>query len=518
MDISAQANTYLENADTRNVVATLKANGNDISGHLRSLSLKKGSCGGSSFRPQSVYSNSMTAEIYNGSIKKGSKVEVFFSVPESGDSTDYKVATLYARNSSEKGDELILEAEGAISYKLGREYTGGVGLTINEMIAYISNSTGIEITLEDGLNGDYKTNPNANLSGRLMREILGDIAGCFFGFATESTENSIVIRKYKNSNKNFELKQKRMSDYPDIYDTVTIEGVQVKTRGSDGQVDYVYPEGIETVNCILYNPLMTEELFYAHVGNFVGLSYTPFSAEMMLGNFAVEPNDLVTVNGKQTIVTEITYYYDGGLKSSLSAATTNSGEEYSRTEKMMESDIAFEKFKFEIPDFPNSPEDNADGYIHDTYCLHTTDDIISIYKGYMGVICWDAYLINRSSGWDYSLIQIPAKYMPAYPVTITGLGMSSQGSGMNTYMSANSNRYTAVQLTLHPELNEDGFVKVTSAVSFLSPRDPYYWGDLSPIWLFNDFDDRSLDMFQWTRFCTFYILADKYDDFINGRL
>lgn len=495
MDISAQANTYLENADTRNVVATLKANGNDISGHLRSLSLKKGSCGGSSFRPQSVYSNSMTAEIYNGSIKKGSKVEVFFSVPESGDSTDYKVATLYARNSSEKGDELILEAEGAISYKLGREYTGGVGLTINEMIAYISNSTGIEITLEDGLNGDYKTNPNANLSGRLMREILGDIAGCFFGFATESTENSIVIRKYKNSNKNFELKQKRMSDYPDIYDTVTIEGVQVKTRGSDGQVDYVYPEGVETVNCILYNPLMTEDLFYAHVGNFVGLSYTPFSAEMMLGNFAVEPNDLVTVNGKQTIVTEITYYYDGGLKSSLSAATTNSGEEYSRTEKMMESDIAFEKIQSGNLDIPSAPEGVKDVVYVDiaTSQANRTKNYLEVRNGCFVV----AFLTN---GYN----TIPAKYKPAYPVTVypaTQISCASVTLLPETYIDKYGVEYVAY---------------VTSPNSYISPKDPYvkYAGEMQYRNWGNYSADDKANALANIKPC-FWILADKLEDLLK---
>jgi hypothetical protein len=275
----------------------------------------------------------MGAVIYDGTVKKGSKVEVFFSAPESGDSTYYKDFTGYARNSVEKNKELTLDVEGVIAYKLGREYTGGVGLTINAMLDNISAKTGVNIILEDGLDGSYSTNQYANLDGYLMREILGYIAGCFFGYATEDEEGNIIIRKYGvNAEDSVELKANRMGSYPDVYNTVTVEGIQVFSTDSNGQVDYVYPEGVASVNCSIRNPLMTKELFDAHVRNFVGLTYTPFSAEMSLGDFTITPNSSVIVNGKQTIITEITHYYDGGIKTTLSAATLNNGEEYSRTE------------------------------------------------------------------------------------------------------------------------------------------------------------------------------------------
>ncbi len=497
-------------------------NTGELAGSIKSLSIHKGSCSSYSFKPASIFSNYVDVTIDNYPTTQAlpsGKMIVEIGCPIDGNTVWTKVATVQIIKPTRKLKRLTFTAEGVISAKLGKKFRSGSFSNVGELISALETEAGVTITIEDGRIADIVDLPlpfDIQYDKYYMRELLGYIAGLGFGYATEDVNGNIVIRTYHYHDKTINTSLSRMKSEPDFYDMVKPEGIEV--TGLEGKQ---FITGV-LQNVSLTNPLMTQEAFNSYSHYFLNVEYQPFDMNITLGNFLIEPVDLISITDRDGILhnlipMSITHKFTGGLSTTLKAPNLDSGEDYSRTDVSMQSEVSFTGLSLSMPS--NNGGSGVDpNLVTETKSLNTHEDTVSIYKGYMGMICWDAYLINRSSGWDYSLIQIPAKYMPAYPVTITGLGFSSQGSGTDTYLAANSNRYTAVQLTLHPELNEDGFVKVTSAVSYLSPRDPYYWGQLTPTWLFPDFDDRSLDMFQWTRFCTFYILNDKWQDFVSGRI
>lgn len=519
IQISDKLKTYMRDENGRQFEAKLVVNSSDFPCDIRKLKIKKGSCGSSTFQPGCYFSNSIEAEIRSSNkIKHGDKLEVWLAAPLSGDSNFYKVATAYVRHPINKMKEISFIAEGAISAKLGWEWVGEVGGSINAMINYISTVSGVNITLESGLNGSLVPNQSANIEGMLLREVGSLIASCFFGYMSEDVNGDITIRRFRNdAEESVELSEERMGVLPDIYDMATVHGVQVKNTDTD----FVYPEGIATVNCSLNNDLMTEEIFNTYVGDFVGFSYIPYNAELTLGDFTLEPWDNITIEGSRTIFTEIVHTFDGGLRTEINAATIESGSEYTRTEKQMQSTIAYSNYSTALPSVPSIPdsgESEEHRNITDVYVLHTNEDIIGIYKNYMGVIQWRADVDWWNNDWDYSKLKIPAKYMPAYPVTIQVFGFTTNGGSTGAYLSGSSSNYIAIQITLQNYLDANGYVKVDVCASYYSPRDPYFWGNIPPTWMWTDFDDKELGHFNHARFTEFYILANKYDDFINGTL
>lgn len=450
-------------------------------------------------------------------MKHGDKIEVWLAAPLSGDSEFYKVATAYVRHPINKMKEISFTAEGAISAKLGWEWVGEVGGSINAMINYISTVSGVNITLENGLDGSLVPNQSANIEGMLLREVGSLVASCFFGYMSEDVNGDITIRRFRNdAEESVELSEERMGVLPDIYDMATVHGIQVKNTDTD----FVYPEGIATVNCSLNNDLMTEEIFNTYVGDFVGFSYIPYNAELTLGDFTLEPWDNITIEGSKTIFTEIVHTFDGGLRTEINAATIESGSEYTRTEKQMQSAIAYGNKSTAIPSTPSvNPSDPTEvNNVSKTITLPIAGSgWVGKYKNYMAFIRLSGSISKDVLSLDHDL---PAEYMPAYPVTITNLGQTSTFA-VGAY-AGGYNSLCAFQITIHPELNENGTVKITYCCSYLSPRDPYIW---------EDFNDRPIDDPKWQNpdgrelakkigfdHRAFYILADKWDDFINDRL
>jgi hypothetical protein len=452
-------------------------------------------------------------------------LEVYLAAKASGDNSFYKVATVYVRHPIRKLKEISFTAEGAIAAKLGWEYVGEVGIDIQAMINNISIVSGVNIVLEDGMDSSLVPNQKANLKGYLFRDVLQEICGLFFGFATEDEDGNVLIKTFKSTSEIIELNDERMSSLPDIYDTVTVEGIQVK----NSDVDYVYPSGTPTVNCVLNNALMTEEIFNTYVGNFVGLRYTPYNAEVGLGDFSLTPFNKVLINGKETIITEVIHNFDGGVWTSLSASST-SGESYTRTDTEMKSDIVYDKYPTAIQSTPSVPSvpsdpDVIEDEVIDTSVPAETGSIkvgceAGIYKGYM---CFVNIWGNFDKDMKPSSFNLPSCYVPAYPVTVTAFGRSNSFAGGN-YISVGDNEYTAMQITILPEVDPENNnrVHIIASGSYLSPRDVYAWTDVigdpleKPEW--ENPDGRDLGEKSGFRFETFYILKDKYDDFINGRL
>ena len=528
IEISEELKEYINNSPSRCFNARIDINGSPASVDIRSLSIKKGSCDGSSFQPASIFSNSLSAtlDIKEGyqDIKSGDKIEVYFCCPLCSDKSWYKACTVYASKPSRKIKRVNLTGEGAISAKLGRKYTETTPATINELIEQIRTATGVNIIL-DGLDGSYAINKSAKLSNLLYREIVSYIAGCFFGYTTEDSENNIVIRTFgKNSGESVTLKNSRMFEEAEIFDTATVEGIQIITSDGENEIEYMYPAGTTVANCSLNNPLMTEELFNAHASNYVGFSITPYNASMTLGTPFIEPTDTILIeqsSARSNIATMpmgIDIQYDGGIKTELSAPSIDNGEDYSRDTTEMKSDIAFGNYQSAIPSVPSvdpfvpTEVDNITG----TKTLPIAGSgWIGKYKDYMAFVRLAGAFTTLTPNY-----QIPAEYMPAYPVVINDLGATGRFIS-GTSVQGNHN-LCAFTLTIHPELDENGYVKVTCQGGYLSPCDPYIWEDNAgnpvetPGW--GNPDGRALQSKTSAEHLAFYILKSKWDDFINDKL
>lgn len=472
LPISEKAITYMRTKNGRSFAVKLVVNGSDFPCDILKLKVKKGSCG-SNFQPGCYYSTSIEVEIMSKQkLKNGDKIEVWKSVPLSGDSTFYKDATAYVRNPISKTQpdkttkKITFVAEGAISFKLGKEWTGGIKETINDMLALFP----VSISLQDGLDGSYSVNQSAEVKGLLQREILAHIASCFFGYVAEDVDGNIVIKTFNNNaNDVIEFDEDRSSSSPDVYDTVTVQGIQVMTNTSEGQTDFVYPENAEMVNYSINNPLMTEELFNAYASRFVGFTYTPYTAEMTLGDISIEPWDNLIINGKRTIITEITHTFDGGLKTELSAATLSDAGTYSRTERQMQSEIAYDNYSYatggtvEPPSVETEPERYA---VDERLNASTTSGNTNLYikDGYMAVL----EIKGAETGYSNYTVEansnIDAKYMPAYPVKIFVRGYTAS-------VGKSDGNKTATQYEILPELDDRGKVKIVVSTALLDPKE-----------------------------------------------
>lgn len=526
IEISEELKEYINNSPSRCFNARIDINGSPASVDIRSLSIKKGSCDGSSFQPASIFSNSLSAtlDIKEGyqDIKSGDKIEVYFCCPLCSDKSWYKACTVYASKPSRKIKRVNLTGEGAISAKLGRKYTGTTPTTINELIEQIKTATGVNIILDD-LDGSYAINKSAKLSNLLYREIVSYIAGCFFGYATEDSENNIVIRTFgKNSGKSVTLKNSRMFEEAEVFDTATVEGIQIITSDGENEVEYMYPAGATVANCSLNNPLMTEELFNAHASNYVGFSITPYNASMTLGDFSVEPTDLILIeqaSARSNIATmpmSIDIQYDGGIKTELSCPSIDNGEDYSRDVTEMKSDIAF-------GNYPTAEGNGGDVNVEPAdptgrYTFSKNGYIASKTSGKTNVFIKDnaiAFIEQQAQVYGYRGILVPdifnkleEKFLPAYPVKVCIRGYTgSNGTAVGSQYAYP----TAVQIDILPELNESGYVKTCVSFAYLDPK------GYNRTWNRYDYEDPSTRSFGYWNNYDFRVqyLLKSYVDSLN---
>lgn len=453
--VSDKARAYISNRNGRYFEAKLVVNGYELNCDIRKIKIKKGSCGGGSLQPSSIYSTRVEAKIRtDGQINNGDKLEIYISATRSGDNSLYKICTVYVRDKKERNGEISFNGEGTISAKLGWQYVGEVGESIQAMINGISIVSGTTIIVSSGLDTSYAPNQEANVDGLLQREVLEKIAGCFFGYATEDVDGNIIIRSFKDlSGDVVEFKEDRTTSFPDIYDTQTVQAISVS--------DFVYPYDTDFVNVSLNNPLMTEELFNMYYDNFVGLSYTPYNAELTLGDFTIEPWDTISINGKTSIITEITIDFSGGIKTTLSAPTLEEGSEYSRTETDMKSDILSSMLPKINTGGTGGVAPDPTGRYTDIYKSSGTN--IAIKDGYMCVFESVGNSISGYSNFVNELKWLDAKYMPAYKVSICVPSYTKSSGSSLTYR-------TCSQIDLLPELNENGKVKFVVSSAYLDPK------------------------------------------------
>lgn len=335
------SNKFIEavNQNHRRWYSRILCNGVEVTGSVRSWVVDKGSCGKGSLKPQSIFSNYANITIDNcKTYLKGKKIEIQSGIQYGSEILWITEAVLYANDQIEKGKTTTIPCLGVLSAKLGKNFYGGTYTTISSLLSRISEVAGCQIILDDGLN-DLPI-PSVDLSKYLYREVLQMVAGCYFGFVTETYDGNICIKTLKSNGEIVTASLSRMADYPDFYEEATVEGIQVITAEDEELI-------VGTLqNCSLTNPLMTAEAFNTYKSNYVGYTYQAHNTELTLGNPAIEPWDFLSIQDEKGVThtlpcMSIRNTFDGGLRTTVSAPTISSGEDFSRDEVKMQSNTAY---------------------------------------------------------------------------------------------------------------------------------------------------------------------------------
>jgi hypothetical protein len=391
--------------------------GSVVSGKIRSLTISKGSCGNYSLQPQSVFSNSVSAAIDNCTDSLAGK-KLLVQLGATIDDTDYwfTVATVYASKPSKKGYRTNLEGHGAISAKLGRKISIGTPATVRDLLNTISSATGTNIYIDDsrlaGLE-DMALPSDVKYSDYYLRELLRFVSGLGFGYTTETAEGDIVIRTYKYEGGTITSSPSRIRQHPDFFDIARPVGIEIS-----GLNDSQYLCG-DLQNVSLTNPLMTAECFNTYINNFIDFRYQPFNIGLTLGDFSLEPGDLISFTDMEGVnhilpCMSITHSYSGGLKTTVSAPTLDSGEDYSRGSTSQEAGIAYNAYVS-----GNIGSGGGGSFIPSVYPFSITGDYIS--NGFGWTETGEMYFIN----FDLTC--------PTIPSYATGAGGSMAGGNVISY-------------------------------------------------------------------------------------
>lgn len=339
--VNEEVREYIQRNSRRFKARLCLEDGIIIGGDIRSLSINKGSCGNSNFEPACIFSNYVDVKIDNCTAAlTNKKIKVEIGLTVNGVEYWYTVATVYASKPSKKANRTTFTGLGVMSAKLGKKYAGGTYTTVSSLLSYLETVAGCPIILEEGL--EDLTIPAVDLSEYYYREIIGLIAGLFFGYATENARGEIEIRTFNKTDGTVEAFPSRMFEDPDFYEPVTVEGIQVL---SSDDTEFTYGS---LQNCSLTNPLMTQEIFDKYHNNYVGFTYEPYDGlGMTLGDFTIEASDLINITDREGKThnlhcMSITHEFDGGLKTSLSCPTLDNGEDYSRGTTSKEAGIAYD--------------------------------------------------------------------------------------------------------------------------------------------------------------------------------
>ncbi|WP_270366834.1 hypothetical protein [Eubacterium ramulus] len=334
LQVSDDAKKYIE-SDTRTFHARLLLDGEMVSGEIRSLTINKGSCGGSDFVPGSVFSSYIDVTL-DGCDQKLEGKELTAQIGTvMEDVVEWTTVGFYTVDKpSTTAYSTSFSGLGRISSKMGGLYSPSITFpaTVEAVLAEISEKTGVEI---DAGELDTSIKIETQPSGYLYREMLSFIAGLYFGYATESADGTVTIRQYQTE-ATATTDGDRTTELPTFQDLdAIVTGVKVVigslTDSEGNSQDRFFTKG--TVNVAVSNPFMTQAIFDKYVDSIIGFQYRPATATVSLGDFRLEASDVLGVTDiKGTTVTvpcmSVVHTFDGGIRTVITApAIKSTGED-----------------------------------------------------------------------------------------------------------------------------------------------------------------------------------------------
>lgn len=334
LQVSDDAKKYIE-SDTRTFHARLLLDGEMVSGEIRSLTINKGSCGSSDFAPGSVFSSYIDVTL-DGCDQKLEGKELTAQIGTvMEDVVEWTTVGFYTVDKpSTTAYSTSFSGLGRISSKMGGLYSPSITFpaTVKAVLAEISEKTGVEI---DAGELDASIKIETQPSGYLYREMLAFIAGLYFGYATEASDGTVIIRQYQ-AEPTATTDGDRTTELPTFQDLdAIVTGVKVVigslTDSEGNSQDRFFTKG--TVNVAVSNPFMTQAIFDKYVDSFIGFQYRPATATISLGDFRLEASDILEVTDIKGInVTvpcmSVVHTFDGGIRTVITApAIKSTGED-----------------------------------------------------------------------------------------------------------------------------------------------------------------------------------------------
>ena len=331
---------------SRQFRARILCNGTALSGNVASFTLYKGASG-DQILPGAVYIPYMEASIRGCS----TSVEGITIVLQIGIVVDHdangdpiysdwvQLGSYIATKPMVTADTLSFKAvanlgiRGGVSYTSALTYPASISSVISEIATQLSTTISLK-----GLTatGSIET----SMSGILLRDALGYVAGILGGFATEDSTGGIVISKY-GAGDTLAVDPWRSQRQPEFAEgDWTCTGIKVVvSEDSEDEEGTVIP-GVSyshgTPNVIVSNPYMTQALFNVMYPNIEGVSLSPCEIDMQIGEPRLEPWDKLAItdlagDDRTVFCLTLIQRYHGGFESSVEAEISTETETSAET-------------------------------------------------------------------------------------------------------------------------------------------------------------------------------------------
>ena len=303
-------------SDERSWLARVSVNGTELSGDILSMTITKGSCGGSEFEVGAVMSSVLTLSMSELTTNvKGQDIKAEVGLEING-SYEYITLGYFTATEVKKNHYTTdITAYGHSVSKTGALLPALASQRLSDLRNYISSATGVNVTFDNAINTSYEI--TVSLEGMTSYQVLQIIASVVGGYVKDEADGSISIKVYDNTS-TLSVDAGMMVNLPDAEEVdFTITGIKC-TVG-----DIVYTYG--TPNVEMSNEYMTADLFNnVCVPNLVGYSYRSATINLTLGDPRLEGDDVLTVtdiDGSTYVVPchQVTHKYTSGLSSDVSS-------------------------------------------------------------------------------------------------------------------------------------------------------------------------------------------------------
>ena len=300
--------------DERSWLARVSVNGTELSGDIISMTITKGSCGGSEFEVGAVMSSVLTLSMSGLTTNvKGQDIKAEIGLEING---AYEYITLgYFTATEVKKNHYTTDitAYGHSVSKTGDKLPTLASQRLSDLRNYISSATGLSVNFDSAIDTSYEI--TVSLQGMTSYQALQAIASVVGGYVKDEADGSISIKVYTDT-PTLSVDAGMMVKLPDAEEVdFTITGIQCTV----GEI--VYTSG--TPNVEMSNEYMTADLFNnVCVPNLVGYSYRSATINLSLGDPRLEGDDVLEVtdiDGSTYLVPchSVTHKYTSGLESEI---------------------------------------------------------------------------------------------------------------------------------------------------------------------------------------------------------
>lgn len=327
--------------DARTFTARFKLDGDVLNGSVRSLTVRKGSCGENEFALGSVFAPYIECTIDECPVAlENQELLLQIGILINGDleSPEYDyidIGYFTVSKPQTSSRRRIFTAYGRLSTCCGGLYESSLTfpVSVQSMISEISAQTGTTINVRAGLDlsGLVETKP----VGLKYYEALQMLASLVGGFVTEDNAGNLVFALYPGT-ATLQIDPDSVTQDPAFYDQdYTLDGIKcIVTGEATGEEEEAVPEVSFLWGTGRYqyqNSYMTQSLFGKMVSGVGGYTYHPGSLAIAKGDPRLEAWDMIRYtdtegNSYDIPCMALTISFDGGISCAVTAPGESTAE------------------------------------------------------------------------------------------------------------------------------------------------------------------------------------------------